>query len=116
MDKTRKLHIVLSVIITAVFVCIGIFWCAKSYERLWETICELGVSLKFYFCEIFGIEQSLSPNEPVIPPSDILGGEVNILPATPNVLWLKVQVYFMLLINGTHLGLYFTNLSSWLGR
>ena len=116
MDKTRKLHIALSVIITAAFVCIGIFWCTKSYERLWEAFCELGASLKFYFCEIFGIEQSLSPNEPVIPPSDILGGEVNILPATPNVLWLKVQAYFMLLINGSHLGLYFTNLSTWLGN
>ena len=115
MDKTRKLHIVLSVIITVAFVCIGIFWCTKSYERLWEAFCELGVSLKFYFCEIFGIEQSVSPSEPVIPPSNVLDGELSVLPATPNVFWLKMQAYFMLLINGTHLGLYFTNLSSWLG-
>ena len=115
MGKKQKMHIVLLIIITGVFISIAIFWCNKSYERLWETLGELGASLKYYFYEIFGIEQSLSPSEPIIPPSDILDGEINLLPATSNVFWLKVQVYFMLLINGTHLGLYFTNIGTWMG-
>ena len=115
MGKTRKIYIALSIVITAAFVCIGIFWCTKSYLRLWETLGELCAALKFYFCELFGIEQNLVPNEPIIPPSEVLNGELNLLPTTSNVFLLKLQAYFMLLINGSHLGLYFTNISTSLG-
>ena len=96
MDKIRKLHVALSIVITAAFVCIGIFCCTKSYLRLLETLGELCAALKFYFCELFGIEQNLAPNEPVIPPSKVLNGELNLLPRTSNVFLLKLQAYFMI--------------------
>ena len=66
----RKIHIALSIMITAIFLCIGIFWCQRSYIRLWETIREMGSSIKFYFCEIFEIENTTKVE--VIEPSDIL--------------------------------------------
>ena len=70
MGKTKKIYTALSIVITAVFLAIGLFCCSKSYARLWETIGELCSSIKFYFCEIFGIENSTQVE--VITPSEIL--------------------------------------------
>ena len=55
MGNLRKVHIALSIVITAIFLCIGAFWCTRSYVRLWETITGMGSSIKFYFCEILRI-------------------------------------------------------------
>ena len=55
MMTLRKVHIWLSITITAIFLCIGVFLCTRSYVRLWETITEVWSSIKFYFCEIFEI-------------------------------------------------------------
>ena len=110
----RKIHIALSIMITAIFLCIGIFWCQRSYIRLWETIREMGSSIKFYFCEIFEIENTTKVE--VIEPSDILVGEVMPLPSTPSTFWLKFRVYFTLLVNGSHLGKYFTRIGIGIGN
>ena len=104
----RKVHIVLSITITTIFLCIGAFWCTRSYVRLWETITELGPSIKFYFCEIFEIQNTTKVE--VIEPSDVLISEVLLLPSALSVLRLKCQVFFMLLVNGGHLSSYFTSI------
>ena len=91
MGKKRRRYITLSIILTIGLLIIGVCCCTKSYLRLWETLGELCAALKFYFCELFGIEQNLAPNEPVIPPSEVLNGELNLLPTTSNVCWLKLQ-------------------------
>ena len=104
----RKVHIWLSITITAIFLCIGAFLCTRSYIRLWETITELGSSIKFYFCEIFEIENTTKVE--VIEPSDILVGEVLPIPSTPDTFGLKFRVFFTLLVNGKHLGMYFTKI------
>ena len=70
MGNSRKIHIALSIVITAIFLCIGAFLCTRSYIRLWETITELGSSIKFYFCEIFEMENNTKVE--VIEPSDII--------------------------------------------
>ena len=110
MDRKNKLHITLSVLITIAFIAIGIFCCGKSYGRLCETFGELGSSVRFYCYEIFGIGRSVSPSEPVIPPSNILQGEIELLPKTSSAFWLKAQAYFMLLINGSNVRLYFLDI------
>lgn len=114
MTKIRKVHITLSVLITAIFLCIGAFLCTRSYIRLWETITELGSSIKFYFCEIFEIENSTKVE--VIEPSDVIAGEVIPVPSTPSMFWLKVKAYFTLLVNGKHLGLYFSGIGEGVGN
>ena len=110
----RKVHIWLSITITAIFLCIGAFWCTRSYVRLWETITEMGSSIKFYFCEIFEIENATKVE--VIEPSDVIAGEVIPLPSTPSTFWLKCKVFFTLLVNGKHLGVYFTGVGVKVGN
>ena len=101
----RKIYIALSVVITAIFLIIGIAYCTKSYERLWETICGVGSSVKFYFSEIFELENSTPVD--VIQPSETLQGETVAMPTTASVFWLKFRVFFTLLFNGSNLGGYF---------
>ena len=113
MGNLRKVHIALSIVITAIFLCIGAFWCTRSYVRLWETITELGSSIKFYFCEIFEIENTTKVE--VIEPSDIVAGEVIPLPSTPSAFWLKFRAYFTLLVNGKNLGAYFGGIAEGIG-
>ena len=104
----RKIHIALSVVITAIFLCIGIFWCTQSYERLWETISGVWSSVKYYFCEIIEMENTTPVD--VIQPSEILQGEITVIPTTSSTFWLKFRVFFALPVNGSHLGGYFGTL------
>lgn len=101
----RKIYIALSVVITAIFLIIGIAYCTKSYERLLETIYGVGSSVKFYFSEIFELENSTPVD--VIQPSETLQGETVAMPTTASVFWLKFRVFFTLLFNGSNLGGYF---------
>ena len=114
MGNSRKIHIALSIVITAIFLCIGAFLCTRSYIRLWETITALSSSIKFYFCEIFEIENNTKVE--VIEPSDIIAGEVLPIPSTPSAFWLKFRVYFTLLVNGKHLGAYFSRIGVGIGN
>ena len=114
MTLRNKIHIALSILITAIFLCIGAFLCTRSYVRLWEAITEMGSSLKFYFCEIFEIENTTKVE--VIEPSDILINEVMPIPSTPDAFWLKFKVYFTLLVNGNHLGMFFRKIGIGLGN
>ena len=74
----------------------------------------MGSSIKFYFCEIFEIENTTKVE--VIEPSDILVGEVLPIPSTPDTFWLKFRVFFTLLVNGKHLGMYFTKIGIGIGN
>ena len=114
MGNLRKVHIALSIVITAIFLCIGAFWCTRSYIRLWEAITEMSASIKFYFCEIFEIENTTKVE--VIEPSDVLVGEVVPIPSTANTFWLKCGAYFTLLVNGKNLGSYFTGVGIGVGN
>ena len=114
MDNTiqRKVFIALSIVITASFLAIGIFLCTNSYLRLWETLKELWESIKYYFCEIFAIEQSVPETGPVIPPSEVLDPEVTtpILPNESSYFWLKFKAYFNILVQGANLKRYFVGI------
>ena len=98
MDSTKKLHIALSTIITAFFLCIGFAYCTRSYVRLWETLQELWMSLKYYVCEVFEIPHSTKVS--VTENSDVLFWETIPMPSTSKTFWLKTRVYFRLLITG----------------
>ena len=108
MDKTKKLHIVLSIVITAVFISFGLIFCAKSYLRLGETVCGFGSSVEFYVSRIFQIENGTAVEIEITKPSAVLTMESTALPETSSAFWLKAKVYFALLVNEKNLGLYFT--------
>lgn len=57
----RKVHISLTVILSAVFVLLGVFVFRQAYLRFWETLCDFGRSIAYYFCGIFGIEHNIPP-------------------------------------------------------
>ncbi len=114
MTNLRKIHIALSIVITAIFLTVGIVWCKSSYQRLWETVCELFSSIQYYFCEIFAIEHNTVAE--IVTPSEILKGESSILPTSSGAFGLKCRVYFSLLVNGSHLGSYFRVVGAKIGN
>ena len=59
MDKRAKVFIGLSVFITVLSIALGLTFFYKSIARLGETWVELWSSLKYYFCEICGIEHTV---------------------------------------------------------
>lgn len=61
MSKKHKYYFALSIAITVGFVLLGFFMFNKSYLRLGEAFVDLWNSIKYYFCEIFGIEHATIP-------------------------------------------------------
>ena len=97
MDKRTKVFIGLSIFITVLSIALGLTFFYKSIARLGETWVELWSSLKYYFCEICGIEHNIHAG--VTDNSEILEwGEV--LPKTEDGFKLKTAIYFKLFFNG----------------
>lgn len=55
---SKKVYIFLSVVITLFLIVSGETVFRSSYLRLWESVKDLGVSAKYYFCALFGTEYS----------------------------------------------------------
>lgn len=70
MTRRRAFDICLTVLITAGFILLGALVFQKSYLRISECFYDLFVSVKFYFCEIFGIKHSIVPT--VTEPSSVM--------------------------------------------
>lgn len=105
--KRKGVYIALTVVLTAVFLLIGVLVFRKSYLRIWEACKDFGNSVKYYFCEIFGIEHST--NVTVGNNSNVIeGGGQSIMPDTPQEFGTKAGIYFRLLINGK-------NITAWTG-
>ena len=103
MRLTKKLYIAMSLMITAIFILLGVFVFRDSYLRLWESCKDLGISAKYYFCEIFGIEHS--GRITVTERSEIFKMS-GLLPETSSGFSEKAKRYFGLLISRS-------NLSAW---
>ena len=57
----KAVNVTVTVLLSAVFVLLGIFVFNPSYLRFWETLCDFGRSAAYYFCGIFGIEHNIRP-------------------------------------------------------
>lgn len=93
----RGINISVSVLISAIFVLLGVFVFSSSYLRFWETLTEFGQSIAFYFCEIFGIEHGIIPS--VNAPSRVVGNMIK-LPNNLDGFKENTQSYFSLLFSG----------------
>ena len=93
----RAVNITGSVLISAIFVLLGVFVFSSSYLRFWETLTEFGQSVAFYFCEIFGIEHGIVPS--VNAPSQVVGNMIK-LPDNLDGFKENTQSYFSLLFSG----------------
>lgn len=93
----RAVNITVSVLISVIFVLLGVFVFSSSYLRFWETITEFGQSIAFYFCEIFGIEHNIVPS--VNAPSQVVGNMIK-LPDNLDGFKENTQSFFSLFVSG----------------
>lgn len=64
MDLSRRhqnVFIVITVLLTVSFAMLGAFVFRSSYLRLWESLCDLWLSIKYYFCMMFKIPCDVVP-------------------------------------------------------
>lgn len=107
MDRARRiLNIILTVLISVCIVLLGVFLFRTSYIRLYEAVKDFGLSIAYYFCEIFGIKHNIVPT--VIDGSNTSAPSVN-LPSDWGGFQDSTKNYFALLFNGD-------NFNGWLAH
>ena len=57
----RKLHIIVSAVVSAGLVALGAVVFRESWMRAWEAVLDLLRSLGFYFCELFALQHTIVP-------------------------------------------------------
>ena len=93
---SRRFNIAVTLIISAIFLgLLAVFW--QSYVRFGEACKDFGLSVAYYFCELFGVDYSFTPT--VTEYSGVLQWEI-VLPADLNGFTASAKEYFALLISG----------------
>ena len=93
---SRRFSIIVTVFISAIFLGLtAVFW--QSYVRFAESCRDFGLSVAYYFCELFGIDYSFTPT--VTEYSGVLQWEI-LLPADWDGFTAAAKQYFSLLIDG----------------
>lgn len=109
-----KRHYICILIITALII-MSAFCFRGSFWRLVESCRDFGLSIAFYFCELLGIENNITPTvlnlpslpnlEPVITPTpDISTG---VIPFERDLFDIKMKIWGKTLINGETYGRFF---------
>lgn len=112
MKRRIIFDICLTALITTGFVLLGAFVFRNSYLRIIECFSDLFVSVKFYFCEIFGIEHSTAPT--VNEMSSVMERSI-FLPADFGSFAESVKVYFKLLFDGENFELWWLRVVAFAG-
>lgn len=63
----KILYISLTLALSVVFFLCGYIVFRDSYLRLWEALCDLATSVRYYVCWIFDIENTIPRRLPNIP-------------------------------------------------
>ena len=93
---SRRFHISVTALLSLAFLALGaVFW--QSYVRFWETCQDFGLSVAYYFCELFGIDYSFTPT--VTEYSGVMQWEI-LLPSDFDGFAASAKEYFVLLIDG----------------
>ena len=61
MRRRLVINIITCVVISVALVLLGVFVFSTSYIRLYEAFKDFGLSIGFYFCEMFGITHNITP-------------------------------------------------------
>ena len=97
-----RFNIAVTIVISAIFLGLTvIFW--QSYVRFWETCQDFGLSVAYYFCELFGIDYFFTPTVTVY--SDVLKWDI-LLPSDWDGFTASAKQYFSLLIDGDNFSAY----------
>ncbi len=59
--RRRIVNIITCVLLSCVLILLGVFVFRTSYIRFYEAIKDFGLSIAYYFCEIFGIQHNIIP-------------------------------------------------------
>ena len=93
---SRRFHISVTALLSLAFLALGaVFW--QSYVRFWETCQDFGLSVAYYFCELFGIDYSFTPT--VTEYSGVMQWDI-ILPSDFDSFAASAKEYVALLIDG----------------
>ena len=106
---SRRFNIAVTVIISLVFVVLGVFVFGQSYVRFGEACRDFGLSVAYYFCELIGIEYSFTPT--VTEYSGVLQWEI-LLPSDLEGFTASAKEYFSLLIDGENFASYWSAVGS----
>ncbi len=100
----RTRNTVITIILSLAFLALtAVFW--QSYARFWEACKDFGLSVAYYFCELFGIDYSFMPT--VTEYSHVLQWEI-LLPADFDAFTASASSYFFLLIDGENFAGYWS--------
>lgn len=103
MKKLRIFSISFTVILSLLFILLGVFRFSTSYIRFIEALGDLWNSVKFYFFEIFGIPHITPPT--VEQYSEVMKWDI-FLPETFESFKIKASAYFDLLFDESNLQAY----------
>ena len=93
---SRRYNIIVTIVISGIFLgLLAVFW--QSYVRFGEACKDFGLSVAYYFCELFGVDYSFMPT--VTEYSGVLQWEI-FLPADLNGFTASAKEHFALLISG----------------
>ena len=93
---SRRFNIAVTIVISAIFLGpTTVFW--QSYVRFGEACRDFGLSVAYYFCELFGINYSFTPTATEY--SGVLQWEI-LLPSDWDGFTAAAKQYFSLLIDG----------------
>lgn len=102
----RALNIILTVLLTIGFALLGAFVFRSSYIRLGYAFKDFGLSVGYYFCEMFEISHSITPTVNIIP--EVQTPQVT-LPTDFNGFKGNTSQYFSLLFSSG-------NFNGWMGH
>lgn len=88
---------------------IAIICYRTSFVRIWESLCDFGTSIAYYFCKIFQVDNSLVPS--VIKISDTVRSIDYIFPTTSKSYGVKVLCSLHLLFNLNNIGTFINGIS-----
>ena len=101
---SRRFHISVTVVLSVAFLALmAVFW--QSYVRFAESCRDFGLSVAYYFCDLFGIDYSFMPT--VTEYSDVMQWEI-LLPDDWEGFTASAKEYFALLINGENFAGYWS--------
>ena len=103
MRKYRIFNISVTILISLLSIYLGVFYFNTSYLRFFETLSDFGNSIKFYFCELFGIAHITPPT--VEQYSDVMKWEI-FLPEDFQAFSMKAEAFWNLFFNGENFGAY----------
>ena len=104
----RVLNIILTVVLTIGFILLGVFVFRSSYIRLGYAFKDFGLSVGYYFCEMFGISHSITPTVNLIP--DVQTPQVT-LPTDFEGFKNNTAQYFSLLFDKSNFNGWLTHIS-----